>query len=83
MNTLPTHSIKELYTYALAEGEGVGTAYEYFAKRLVLNRWLSSLSIPKRILIAGLPEKYGCSFDFWLLAKEWQAELVIVDERED
>ena len=34
------HSIKTLYPLALAEGEGVGTAYEYFTKRLHLVRWL-------------------------------------------
>ncbi len=34
-------SIKTLYSLALAEGEGVGTAYEYFAKRLILASWLN------------------------------------------
>ena len=39
---LQKRSIKSLYPLALAEGEGVGTAYEYFAKRLILGRWLES-----------------------------------------
>ncbi|NKQ37126.1 MAG: class I SAM-dependent methyltransferase [Chloroflexi bacterium] len=75
------YSIKSLYTPALAEGEGVGTAYEYFAKRLVLRPWLKRLPPIKRMLIAGLPEKYGSSLDFLLLAEELGAAAVIVDDR--
>lgn len=74
-------SIKSLYAPALAEGEGVGTAYEYFAKRLVLRRWLKKSDAPKRILIAGLPQKYGFSFDFLLLADELGATITVVDDR--
>lgn len=91
---LANYSIKSLYPLALAEGEGVGTAYEYVAKRLVLGRWLKGLSRPGRslqlgrspqlgrVLIAGLPQKYGASLDFFLLAHELGAELTVVDERE-
>ncbi len=86
---LKTISIKSLYALALAEGEGVGTAYEYFAKRLVLGRWLagrerpalSLLKRPSRILIAGLPEKYGSSLDFLQLAVELGADVTVADER--
>lgn len=78
---LKTISIKSLYVLALAEGEGAGTAYEYFAKRLVLRRWLAGQQRPSRILIAGLPEKYGSSLDFLLLAQELGAEVTVVDER--
>lgn len=79
---LPTLSIKSLYTLALAEGEGVGTAYEYFAKRLVLDPWLRQMPVrPGRILIAGLPQKYGSSLDFLQLAADLQAAVTIVDER--
>lgn len=74
-------SIKGLYPYALAEGEGVGTAYEYFAKRLVLRRWIAKLGDSGSVLIAGLPEKYGSSLDFLLLAEELGRKVVIVDER--
>jgi hypothetical protein len=74
-------SIKSLYVLALAEGEGVGTAYEYFAKRLVLRRWLADQKRPSRILIAGLPEKYGSSLDFLQLVQELGAEVTVVDER--
>jgi hypothetical protein len=78
---LKSISIKSLYPLALAEGEGVGTAYEYFAKRLALRQWLSRLTISGDILIAGLPEKYGASLDFLMLAEELGREVVIVDER--
>lgn len=81
MSRLPHRSIKSLYPLALAEGEGVGTAYEYFAKRLALSRCLPPRFHPRRLLIAGLPQKYGLSFDFWLLAAEWGATLTIADER--
>ena len=75
--------IRALYTLALAEGEGVGTAYEYYAKNLVLRPWLAALPPPRRLLIAGLPQRYGLSLDFVALAGEFGAELTIVDERPD
>lgn len=78
---LTSLSVKQLYPLALAEGEGVGTAYEYFAKRLALRRWLTSLPSPKTVLMAGLPAKYGCNLDFFLLAHEYQASLTVVDHR--
>lgn len=79
---LEFRSIKSLYKLALAEGEGVGTAYEYFAKRLVLNSWLASASQPMRVLVVGLPEKYGSSLDFFLVAQELGgSELVAIDDR--
>lgn len=60
----------------------MGTAYEYFAKRLVLARWLAKLPRVRRLIIAGLPEKYGSSLDFLLIAQEMGvAEVVVVDER--
>ncbi len=79
--TIAHTSIKSLYTLALAEGEGVGTAYEYYAKRLVLRPWLPTISPVKRLLIAGLPEKYGASLDYLLLAEELGATAVIADDR--
>jgi hypothetical protein len=79
---LPSRSIKSLYTLALAEGEGLGTAYEYFAKRLRLAPWLQNFPRPPRILVAGLPEKYGSSLDFLLLAQELTAsDFVVIDDR--
>jgi hypothetical protein len=79
---LRSRSIKSLYQLALAEGEGIGTAYEYFAKRLILRGWLAKCAPAPRVLIAGLPEKYGSSLDFLLIAQELGAvEIIVVDER--
>lgn len=79
--TISHTSIKSLYTLALAESEGVGTAYEYYAKRLVLRPWLPTIPPVNRLLIAGLPEKYGSSLDYLLLAEELGATAVIADDR--
>lgn len=78
---LTSISIKSLYALALAEGEGVGTAYEYYAKRLALGRWLKQIGRPQRMLVAGLPQKYGSSLDFLLLSEELGAEVTVADER--
>jgi hypothetical protein len=72
--------LADYYPIALAEGEGVGTAYEYLAKWRVIHKFLPSV---RRMLIAGLPEKYGCSLDFAALACGLEVELVVVDEREE
>ncbi len=74
-------SVKDLYPPALAEGEGMGTAYEYYVKRRVLSPFLATSNPPKTILIAGLPQKYGASLDFMLLATEWGAAVTVVDDR--
>jgi hypothetical protein len=79
---LTIRSIKSLYQLAFSEGEGIGTAYEYFAKRLVLGRWLTGRARARRVLIAGLPEKYGSSLDFLLIAQELGAtEIVVAEDR--
>ncbi len=79
---LPYRSIRSLYPLALAEGEGVGTAYEYFAKRLVLARWMKGSPRPRRLLVAGLPEKYGASLDFLQLVQDLEgATVVVADDR--
>ncbi len=56
-------------------------AYEYYVRRRLLAQWLKTRPQPQRLLIAGLPERYGFALDFFLLAQEWSAELVVVDER--
>ena len=76
-------NIKSLYAINLVEGEGVGTAYEYYAKLRKLKKFVNSIPPPKKILIAGLPEKYGCSMDFFLLGNILQAETVVIDERSE
>lgn len=78
---LPPVSLQLLYPLALAEGEGIGVAYDYFVRRRLLAQWLKTRPRPRRLLIAGLPERYGFSLDFFLLAQEWSAELVVLDER--
>lgn len=78
---LTPYTIKDLYALALAEGEGMGTAYEYYVKRLALEEWLKERPRPQTILIAGLPERYGLSLDFLLLASELGAEVTVMDER--
>jgi len=71
-------SIIGLYPYALAEGEGVGTAYEYVAKARFFQ---AGLRRGARVLVAGLPERYGTSLDFAILAHRAGAEMLVVDDR--
>jgi dihydroflavonol-4-reductase len=72
--------VADYYPIAMAEGEGVGTAYEYLAKWQVIHRILPGV---RRMLIAGLPEKYGSSLDFVALACALDVDLVVADEREE
>ncbi len=76
-------SVYDYYPIALAEGEGAGTAYEYYVKAKLLARLFPKPPFPRRILVGGLPERYGLSLDFAILAQGWQAEILFVDERED
>jgi len=59
--------------------EGWGTAYEYYVKYNLIERFLTQK--PKNILLYGLPEKYGLSLDHIYSAKLYDAEITIVDER--
>ena len=65
---------------AFLEGEGLGTAYEYYTKYNVLKDSILARRVD-RLLIAGLPEKYGYSMDFTGYAIHSNAELTIMDER--
>jgi len=56
-----TSSMEEFYELALSEGEGLGTAYEYYVKQRILRKLLRFR--PRTALIYGLPEKYGYSLD--------------------
>lgn len=78
---LSRYGVKWLYALALAEGEGVGTAYEYYVKRQLLRAWLRPAAPPRHLLIAGLPQKYGVSLDWALLAHDWGVQPVVVDDR--
>jgi hypothetical protein len=74
-------SVYDYYPLALAEGEGAGTAYEYYVKAQLLQRVLKEQSPPRLLLVGGLPEKYGLSMDFALLAQDLNAEVLFLDER--
>jgi hypothetical protein len=74
--------INYLYELAIAEGEGFGTAYEYFVKINLLNNLLSGREI-RNILTAGLPEKYGFGLDALLFAQLRKSSLSVVDERRE
>jgi hypothetical protein len=85
MNDRAAATIRSLYPFALAEGEGVGTAYEYVAKSAFMRPLAQELTrphgAPPRLLVAGLPEKYGSSLDFAILAQTLNADLLVVDDR--
>ena len=71
---------RKFYDLAVSEGEGLGTVYEYLVKYKLLSSTISKNEKPK-ILIAGLPEKYGYSFDFISFCEECDSDYEIVDER--
>ena len=77
---LPRHKLRTYYPLAMAEGEGVGTAFEYAAKREALRKW--GVAQPAgRLLIAGLPEIYGSSLDYFSLGAELGLPVIVVDDR--
>jgi len=61
----------------------MGTAYEYSAKLKLLQRFLTSVGSPRRILIGGLPEAYGVGLDLALLAALQDCHVVVADDRPD
>jgi len=71
---------RKFYDLAVSEGEGLGTVYEYLVKYKLLSSTILKNEKPK-ILIAGLPEKYGYSFDFISFCEECDSDYEIVDER--
>lgn len=74
-------SVAKLYPIALLEGEGMGTAYEYSAKLKLLQRVVTAIGVPQRLVIAGLPEDYGVDLDFALLAAQYGCQAVVADDR--
>lgn len=74
--------LKFLYSIALLEGEGLGTAYEYFVKLKLLNKFLKNKKI-KNVLIYGLPEKYGFSLDFIYFCYKNNLNVFLFEKRED
>jgi hypothetical protein len=75
-------SITELHRLALAQGEGLGTAYEYFVKLRLLERALRGREI-REVLIYGLPEKYGYGLDFLVFCRNHGAKAFLFEEREE
>jgi len=76
--------MKKFYEVALLEGEGLGTAYEYYMKRRLLVKLLKEEGKLDSFCVFGLPEKYGTSMDFCLLAGEVKAARVtVLDERQE
>lgn len=71
--------LKKFYRLAVAEGEGLGTAYEYASKYRILKPYLNN----KSVLIHGLPEKYGFSLDFLYLFDTLSCEVHVYDERKE
>lgn len=76
-------NIFNLYSIAVLEGEGWGTAYEYCAKLPFLNR-LFEKTCAKKVMILGLPEKYGFSMDFILYCYFNKINrIIVIDERKE
>jgi hypothetical protein len=61
-------TIRSIYPLALLEGQGMGTAYEYYSKLRVMTRVLAQTGAPRGLLVLGLPEKHGYDLDFVLFA---------------
>ena len=66
-------------------GEGYGTTYEYMAKGWLLMRTKSLLGCDgiDKMLILGLPQRYGLSLDFLFWAEYLQVSEVVVFNTED
>ncbi|OGF52345.1 MAG: hypothetical protein A2044_01885 [Candidatus Firestonebacteria bacterium GWA2_43_8] len=76
--------MKKFYEVALLEGEGLGTAYEYYMKRRLLVKLFRKEGQLDSFCVFGLPEKYGTSMDFCLLAGEVKAgRVTVLDERSE
>lgn len=79
-------NIKSFYEIALLEGEGLGTAYEYFQKQRILDNNLKSRLKDKKIkkvLIYGLPKRYGYSLDFFMYCKKIKADVYLYENRKE
>jgi hypothetical protein len=57
-----------MYPLTLLEGQGMGTAYEYYSKLRVMETILVQVGKPTSIVAMGLPEKHGYDLDFLLFA---------------
>lgn len=75
-------NIKNYYLPAFLEKEGLGTAYEYYAKKRVLSKHSQHKDI-QDILIVGMPQKYGYSMDFVIWGDNLGAEILIIEDRQE
>lgn len=76
---------KSMHYAARLGGEGYGTAYEYMAKARFLVRVKHDLGCEDidKLLILGLPQKYGLSLDFLFWAEYLRvSEVLVFDTRE-
>jgi len=71
--------MRKLFDLALLEGEGLGTAYEYFVKHRLLMRLLQNSRIDT-VLIYGLPEKYGLSLDLFQFCHDHGYDTYLCEE---
>lgn len=71
--------LKKFYNLALIEGEGLGTAYEYLAKRRILKPCFKN----EKILVYGLPEKYGFSLDLLYFLDKSDCEIHVYEDRKE
>lgn len=71
--------LRQFYSLAIEEGEGLGTAYEYASKLKLLKPFLDS----RKVLIYGLPEKYGMSLDFLYILSQHNCDVHVYDERKE
>jgi len=68
-------SLSEWFDFHLAAklgNEGYGSTYEYVAKFNLLKKWSAAYGLRgkiSRLVIMGLPQKYGLSLDFLMWAK--------------
>lgn len=75
-------SVAKLYPVALAEGEGMGTAYEYSVKLKMLRRVVAKVGAPTRMFIGGLPEAYGIDLCLGVLGAFCGCRTVVADDRQ-
>lgn len=73
-------NIRRYNEVAVIEGEGLGTGYEYFAKNAIIRQAIRAKTI-NTVLIVGLPEKYGFSMDFLILADILGAQAIVYEDR--
>jgi hypothetical protein len=70
-----------MYPLALLEGQGMGTAYEYYSKMRVMRGVFARTTVPRSMIAVGLPEKHGYDLDFVMLARQLRCPLLVCEDR--